>query len=163
LKINKVLVRLEAGIALVAGALGILTVFWRDWIEMLTGWDPDHHDGRAEWLIVAALMVVAAVAGAMAHRHWARLTASAGQARNYVLSRLWPWPRRGPEPSWPPATRGTRTLGLLPASFRWPAPGNGNGGGQSIHPRDVNRQRCGDLGQPGTGYADGQLRYGPAE
>jgi hypothetical protein len=76
LKITKALVWLEAGIALVAGVLGILTVFWRDWIEMLTGWDPDHHDGRAEWVIVAGLLVLAAIAGALAHRHWVRLTAT---------------------------------------------------------------------------------------
>ena len=43
---------------------------------MLTGWDPDHHDGRAEWVIVAGLLVLAAIAGALAHRHWVRLTAT---------------------------------------------------------------------------------------
>jgi hypothetical protein len=77
LKIPKVLVWLEAGIALAAGALGILTIFWRDWIEILTGWDPDHHNGRAEWLIVVGLLTLAAVAGSLARRHWTRLTAAA--------------------------------------------------------------------------------------
>lgn len=76
MKASKVLVWLEAGIALAAGVLGILTIFWRDWIEGLTGWDPDHHNGSAEWLIVAGLLVLAAVAGALARRHYRRLTAA---------------------------------------------------------------------------------------
>jgi hypothetical protein len=76
LKTSKILVWLEAGIALAAGALGILTIFWRDWIEILTGWDPDHHNGSAEWLIVAGLLVLAAVAGSLARRHWSRLAAA---------------------------------------------------------------------------------------
>lgn len=63
-------VRLETAVALCAGILGILTIFWHDWIEVLTGWDPDHHDGRAEWLLVAALLAVAVAAGVGARRHW---------------------------------------------------------------------------------------------
>ena len=55
---------LEMVIASAAGILGIMTIFWRDWIEGLTGWDPDHHNGgSAEWLIVAGLLILAAVAG----------------------------------------------------------------------------------------------------
>ena len=73
----KVLAWLETCIALAAGALGILTIFWRDWIEILTGWDPDHHNGTAEWLIVVGLLTIAAIAGSLARRHWTRLTAAA--------------------------------------------------------------------------------------
>jgi hypothetical protein len=73
-------VRLEAAIAVLAGALGILTLFWRDWIEALTGWDPDHHNGSAEWLVVAVLLAVAAVMGTVSRRHWKlrRAAAAAG-------------------------------------------------------------------------------------
>ena len=67
---------LESVIALCAGSLGMVTVFWRDWIEFLTGWDPDHHNGTAEWLIVAALLTVAAVAGIAARRSWRTLAAA---------------------------------------------------------------------------------------
>jgi len=35
----------ETAIACFAGALGVVTIFWHDWIEALTGWDPDHHNG----------------------------------------------------------------------------------------------------------------------
>jgi hypothetical protein len=68
-------VRVEMAITAVAGFLGILTVFWRDWIEALTGWDPDQHNGGAEWLIVAGLLAVAAVMGLVARRHWKLLAA----------------------------------------------------------------------------------------
>src|SRR3954452_16747599 len=43
----------ETAVAVVCGVLAIATVFWQDWIEALTGFDPDHHGGSAEWLIVA--------------------------------------------------------------------------------------------------------------
>jgi hypothetical protein len=70
---------LESVIALCAGSLGLVTVFWRDWIEILTGWDPDHHSGTAEWLIVAVLLVAAAVSGMAARRSWRALAAAAAQ------------------------------------------------------------------------------------
>jgi|HubBroStandDraft_1064217.scaffolds.fasta_scaffold359350_1 hypothetical protein len=73
-------VRLEAVIAVFAGALGILTIFWRDWIESLTGWDPDHHNGSAEWLVVAVLLAVAAVMGTVSRRHWKLRQAAAAAA-----------------------------------------------------------------------------------
>lgn len=62
--------RLEMAAALAAGILGILTIFWHDWIEILTGLDPDRHNGGVEWIPVAALLVVALTAGMAARRHW---------------------------------------------------------------------------------------------
>ena len=61
---------LETVIAVLAGSLGLVTIFWHDWVEALTGWDPDHHNGAAEWLIVAALLAVAAATGVAARRSW---------------------------------------------------------------------------------------------
>jgi hypothetical protein len=66
---------LERGIAVLAGGLGLLTAFWHDWIEGLTGWDPDHHDGSVEWLIVAILLAAALASGLLAHRDRRRLAA----------------------------------------------------------------------------------------
>jgi hypothetical protein len=59
---------IEVGVAFFAGVLGVVTIFWHDWIEALTGWDPDHHSGSIEWLIVAVLLVVCAGLGALAQR-----------------------------------------------------------------------------------------------
>jgi hypothetical protein len=66
-------------VALCAGVLGLLTIFWHDWIEMLTGLDPDQHNGRVEWLLVAVLLAVAVAMGLVARRHWRLLTAGPGQ------------------------------------------------------------------------------------
>ena len=63
---------LEAGLASLCGALAVLTLFWRDWIEALTGFDPDHHNGSFEWLIVAALLVVCVLVGLVARTEWRR-------------------------------------------------------------------------------------------
>ena len=46
-------------IALFCGVLAVLAIFWPDWIEALTGFDPDQHDGTVEWLIVIALLSTA--------------------------------------------------------------------------------------------------------
>jgi len=68
----------DSVIALAAGSLGITTMFWHDWIEALTSWDPDQHNGAFEWLIVAVLLTTAAVSGMLARRNWLLLA----QARN---------------------------------------------------------------------------------
>lgn len=69
---------LESVIAFSAGSLGIVTIFWHDWIEALAGWDPDRHSGAAEWLIVAALLLAAAIAGIAARRDWRVLATARG-------------------------------------------------------------------------------------
>ena len=74
-KPSKIRVQLETAVAAGAGLLGVLTIFWHDWIEILTGWDPDHHNGSVEWFVVAALLIVSIMAGMVARRHWRALTA----------------------------------------------------------------------------------------
>lgn len=66
---SSVRVRLESIVALCAGILGILTIFWHDWIETLTGGDPDQHDGIVEWIVVGGLLAVAVAMGLAARRH----------------------------------------------------------------------------------------------
>jgi undecaprenyl pyrophosphate phosphatase UppP len=78
-KPSKTRVRLETVVALCAGILGILTIFWHDWIEALTGWDPDQHNGSVELLVVAVLLAVAVAMGFVARRHWKLLTAVSGE------------------------------------------------------------------------------------
>ena len=65
---------IEAGLAAVSGFLLLLTLATREWIEALTGWDPDHGSGSFEWLIVAVLLVATATFGllARAERHGPR-------------------------------------------------------------------------------------------
>ena len=63
---SKVRVRIEMAVALCAGILGVLTIFWHDWIETLTGWDPDQHNGSVEWMVVGGLLAVAVVVGLVA-------------------------------------------------------------------------------------------------
>jgi hypothetical protein len=53
----------EAGVMSVCGILAVLTVIWPDWIEALTGFNPDNQIGSFEWMIVAGLFVVGVLAG----------------------------------------------------------------------------------------------------
>ena len=76
---SKIRVRLEVAVALSAGILSILTIFWHDWIEVLTGWDPDQHNGTVEWAVVVGLLAVAVVMGLVARRHWRLLAAVPGK------------------------------------------------------------------------------------
>jgi undecaprenyl pyrophosphate phosphatase UppP len=76
MKPSKIRVGLETAVALLSGLLGVVTIFWHDWIEALTGWDPDQHNGAAEWLIVVGLLVVAVAMGIVVRRHWRLLLAN---------------------------------------------------------------------------------------
>jgi hypothetical protein len=67
----------EAGLAALCGFLAVLTLFTRDWIEALTGFDPDNHNGSFEWMIVAALFLVCILFSIAARAHWRRLRSSA--------------------------------------------------------------------------------------
>ena len=51
--------------------------FVPDWIEFVSGWDPDQGDGSAEWLIVAGLCLVTIVLIVAAMKEWRRTTAVA--------------------------------------------------------------------------------------
>lgn len=63
---------LEAALASLCGFLAVLTLFWRDWIEALTGFDPDNHNGSFEWMIVAGLLVICVLVGVAARAEWRR-------------------------------------------------------------------------------------------
>ncbi|HJQ44204.1 MAG TPA: hypothetical protein VJ831_14035 [Jatrophihabitantaceae bacterium] len=57
----------EVVLASAALLFAVLTLLWKDWIEVVFGIDPDHHSGATEWLI-AAVATVAALAFAIAAR-----------------------------------------------------------------------------------------------
>ena len=56
----------ETGLAGLSGALFLLTLGWRDWIEAVFGVDLDHRSGGLEWIVAAALLVVSLGLGALA-------------------------------------------------------------------------------------------------
>ena len=62
---------IETVVAITSGALFALTLVWHDWLEAL-GLDPDHHDGTAEWFLVAALALMAAGNAVLARISWRR-------------------------------------------------------------------------------------------
>jgi hypothetical protein len=62
----------EAGLTSLCGFLAVLTGFWQDWIEALTGFDPDHHNASFEWMIVAGLFLACILAFFAARAEWRR-------------------------------------------------------------------------------------------
>jgi len=62
----------EVALAGLSAFLFLLTLVSRDWIERVFGFDPDHHNGSLEWIVVAALLAAAFSFGALARSHWRR-------------------------------------------------------------------------------------------
>ncbi|MEU4291755.1 hypothetical protein AB0E63_26305 [Kribbella sp. NPDC026596] len=68
---------LQAGFSAAALVLALVTLISREWIELLTGWDPDRGSGTVEWVIVAVLGLIAITLGAAARHEWHRPRAAA--------------------------------------------------------------------------------------
>ena len=49
-----------------------MTIFWSGWVESLTGFDPDHHNGAFEWLIVGGFFIASGLVGLAARAEWRR-------------------------------------------------------------------------------------------
>jgi hypothetical protein len=69
------LVRIEVLLAALTGILGVLTIFWRDWIEAFTGWSPDHHNGSVEFGLISLLLITSVSCAAIARRTYRHLVA----------------------------------------------------------------------------------------
>ena len=54
------------------GVLAVVTLLWRDWIEIILGVDPDSGSGSIEWLVVAALAVITLCLFFSARIEWRR-------------------------------------------------------------------------------------------
>lgn len=67
----------EAVLSVCGGLLAILTIVRSDWIETVFRVDPDQGNGSVEWIVVVALLVIAAGAGTLAGRRWRRTHAVA--------------------------------------------------------------------------------------
>jgi len=57
--------RVEQWLAFTAAALAVVTLVWRDWLEIVFRIDPDHGDGSAEWMIVGGLLALSALLTAL--------------------------------------------------------------------------------------------------
>ena len=79
LKDGSRLYKIETTLAAISGVLGVVTFFWRDWLEV-TGGDPDRHNGSVEWIIAIALIAVAITLGTMARREHRRSLPAVGAA-----------------------------------------------------------------------------------
>jgi hypothetical protein len=62
----------EIILASLVGLVGIITPVFPDWIEAVSGWDPDQHDGSVERMIVVGLCVVSIVIFLLAALEWRR-------------------------------------------------------------------------------------------
>jgi hypothetical protein len=64
----------------ITGTIGlvlfVLTLFSREWIEELTGWDPDGGNGSLEVALVFVLLAVTAVSMLAAGREYRRAAAA---------------------------------------------------------------------------------------
>ena len=67
--------KIETVVAILAAGLFVVTLISREWIEALTGWDPDNGNGSLEWLIVAVLAVIAVALGLRARSDWRKVQA----------------------------------------------------------------------------------------
>ena len=62
----------EAITGTVGLVLFIVTLFSREWIEALTGWDPDNGNGSLEVLIAVGLLAISATSIFFARRDYRR-------------------------------------------------------------------------------------------
>jgi hypothetical protein len=63
---------MENGLAIVAGALAVMTAVWPDWIEAVFAIDPDASSGALEWAITVLAAAMALTAAWLARVEWVR-------------------------------------------------------------------------------------------
>jgi hypothetical protein len=62
----------ESFLASFTGFLTVVTLGWRDWIEGVFGFEPDHHNGSFEWELVVVCALLTILFAALARRAWRR-------------------------------------------------------------------------------------------
>jgi hypothetical protein len=65
--------RIEQVLAGISAALCLLSLVYPEWIEALTGLEPDAGSGEAEWVVAVAFLALAVVSGLLARRDHRRL------------------------------------------------------------------------------------------
>jgi hypothetical protein len=63
---------IEAVLTAISGGLCLITPFWPDWIEAISGWDPDQHNGSVEWLISLSLLLATVALIILTTTEWRR-------------------------------------------------------------------------------------------
>lgn len=69
----------------IASFLAVLTAVWPNWIEGVTGFQPDKQSGSLEWILVVGCGVAAVLLGTLAGREWRRAAIAPSAYR--ILSR----------------------------------------------------------------------------
>lgn len=59
---------IEIGLAVMTAVTFVVTLISAEWIERLTGWEPDGGSGELEWMIAGAFLVAAIVFASMGVR-----------------------------------------------------------------------------------------------
>jgi uncharacterized membrane protein len=67
--------RIEMVLAAVSAALSLLTLVFPEWIEALTGLEPDAGSGALEWIIAGVFLTATVVSTILARRDFRRLAA----------------------------------------------------------------------------------------
>lgn len=63
---------LELAGACLSTTLFLLTLFLPNWIELITGAEPDGGGGELEWLIASTLVAITLTCSLLARREWRR-------------------------------------------------------------------------------------------
>lgn len=66
----------EVGMSAASALLVLMTLLWRDWIEIVFRVDPDHGDGSLEWVIAGAFVLSATGFSLIARREFRMYQAS---------------------------------------------------------------------------------------
>ena len=69
---------IEAALAALTAFLTILTLFSREWVELLFGVDPDGGDGSLEVALVVGLALATAAFSLLARTEWRRRATASG-------------------------------------------------------------------------------------
>ena len=67
---------IEIGLGAITGLLALITPIFPDWIEFVSGWDPDQHDGSVEWMIAGGLLLITLAISGLARSEWKRTPAA---------------------------------------------------------------------------------------
>jgi hypothetical protein len=70
----------ELGLGLASTLFAVITLAWKDWVEIVFKVDPDHHSGSLEWTIVAVAVAVTVIALAAARVEWRKAATAAAVA-----------------------------------------------------------------------------------